>query len=190
MLMEELTGGNEYFIYVGALHARKNIDRMLRAFNQFKEETQSATKFIIVGEKLWSRHLTKSEIENLKHAKDIIFIGHLPIDRLTKIVGGAKALVLVSYFEGFGIPLVEAMRAGTAIICGNRTALPEVVGDAAILVDPYSISDIAYGLQKMDENEELRESLVQSGLSRSHNFSWDDSAEIIWEVIADILKKV
>jgi len=183
MMTTELTKGDEYFVYVGALHARKNIGRMLRAFESFKEETGSETKFIIVGEKLWSKQLNEEDFTDLHHAKDIQFIGHQPIDKLVKIVASAKALILVSYFEGFGIPLVEAMRSGTAIVCGNQTSLPEVAGDVGVLVNPFSIDDIAKGMRKIDENDELRTSLEEAGLSRARQFDWDDSAQTIWDVI-------
>lgn len=183
LMMTELAGGDEYFIYVGALHARKNIGLMLRAFEQFKEDSGSETKFIIVGEKLWSKQLNEEEFSGLRHAKDIQFVGHQPIERLTKMVAAAKALILVSYFEGFGIPLVEAMRSGTAVVCGNKTSLPEVAGDAGILVDPFSVDDISAGMQKMDENDELRLSLEEAGLQRAEKFNWDESARKIWKVI-------
>jgi glycosyltransferase involved in cell wall biosynthesis len=189
MVQAEFADSEDYFVYVGALHARKNISRMLRAFNQFKKQTNSPMKFVIVGERLWNSQLKWGDFEELEFAEDVNFTGHLPIEKLSKVVASAKALVLVSYFEGFGIPVVEAMRAGTAVVCGNKTSLPEVAGNAAVLVDPYSIDDIAYGLQRIDENEDLRESLIQAGLVRATEFDWDKSADIIWSVLSDLHKR-
>ena len=185
----ELTGGTEYFIYVGALHARKNIERMIKAFDLFKQKSQSKTKLVIVGEKLWANQPVERTFEELASKNDILFTGHLAIEKLCNYVAASKALVLVSYFEGFGIPLVEAMRAQTAILCGNKTSLPEVAGDAAVLVDPFSEDSIKDGFLELDSNKTLRQQLIKNGIQRVDNFSWDKSAKIIWSVIEKELKQ-
>lgn len=179
------THGTSYFVYVGAIHKRKNINRLIKAFQLFKRNTKSNTKLLIVGENLWS-----NESKFDKQLKsDILFTGHVKIDELSKIVGSAKALCLVSYFEGFGIPLVEAMQAGVPLIAGNKTALPEISGDAAILVDPFSVEDIANGLFQLDRDESLRKGLIEKGLARSKSFNWQKSADLIWCEIDRLTKK-
>lgn len=184
------TNGKPYFIFVGALHPRKNIDRLLSAFNQFKADTNSETQLLIVGEKLWKNKPFQEKLNLLDHRNAVHFSGHVNLSELVKLTAAARAMAFVSYFEGFGIPLVEAMQAGTPIVCGNKTALPEVVGDAALLVDPFSIAEIANGLKRIDEDEALREELTEKGYSRSKAFSWDRSAEIIWEVIESVHTKL
>lgn len=176
------SNGQDYFIYVGALHARKNIQRLFKAFDEFKTQTKSVTKLIVVGENLWQKK-DESKSNTLSHETDIIFTGHLKIEELVKVMAAAKALTLVSYFEGFGIPLVEAMRCGTPIITSNITALPEVAGKSALLVDPFNVSEIAMAMQKIDGDVDLCNTLSKKGLERSKEFSWDKSASIIWEVI-------
>ena len=180
-------GNSDYFVYVGALHARKNTERLLQAFDQFKTTTSSGLKLIIVGEKLFKSEKDSSDFDNLKHKNDVIFTGHLPIENVVKIVASAKGLVLVSYFEGFGIPLVEAMRCGTPVITSNVTSLPEVAGDCGLIVDPFKVNDIAQAMETLISDKELQKSLSEKGLERSKLFSWQKSSEIIWKEIDRLL---
>ncbi|MEX1003028.1 MAG: glycosyltransferase family 1 protein [Crocinitomicaceae bacterium] len=180
---EKFAGGQEYFVFVGALHPRKNVNRLFEAFDQFKKESNSKTHLVIVGEKLWKDQSVEEAYEKMQFKNEVHFTGHLPLERLAKAVGGAKALVFPSYFEGFGIPLVEAMKADCPILCGNLTALPEIAGDAAILINPYSVTDISSGLEKIDQDEALRKQLIEKGRERAKAFSWDTTAEKIWEVV-------
>lgn len=184
---QNLTDGKEYFIYVGALHARKNVSRLLQAFDQFKSSTDSDTELVIVGEKLWADKSLESVYDKMLHSSAVRFTGHLDIDLLSKYVGSAKALVLVSYFEGFGIPLVEAMRCGIPVLSGDLTSLPEVTGNAGITVDPFSVDEISEGLKKLDSDETLCKKFGEIGLERSKQFTWDRSAEIIWSVLQKYL---
>lgn len=177
-----------YFIFVGALHPRKNIDRLLLAFDSFKQKTQSDTQLLIVGAQLWKNKPFQEKLTQLKHQNAIHFSGHVDLKTLTQLMAGAKALAFVSYFEGFGIPLVEAMQAGTPILAGNKTALPEVVGDAGILVDPYSVEAISEGLTQLDQDKNLREALIAKGFERAQHYSWDNTAHIIWNEIEKVIK--
>jgi glycosyltransferase involved in cell wall biosynthesis len=180
-------GNSDYFVYVGALHARKNTERLLQAFDQFKTTISSDLKLIIVGEKLFKSEKDSSDFDNLKHKNDVIFTGHLPIENVVKIVASAKGLVLVSYFEGFGIPLVEAMRCGTPVITSNVTSLPEVAGDCGLIVDPFKVNDIAQAMETLISDKKLQKSLSEKGLERSKLFSWQKSSEIIWKEIDRLL---
>ena len=184
---QKYSNGRDYFVYVGALHARKNTDRLFQAFNQFKKESNSDLKLIVVGEKLWKADKDNAGFNELEYKDDIIFTGHLKIEELIKIVAAAKALTLVSYFEGFGIPLVEAMRCGTPIITSNTTSLPEVAGDCGLLVDPFDINDIAKAMTKLIEDKNLQSELSQKGLERAKLSSWNQSADIIWGEINTLL---
>ena len=99
-------------------------------------------------------------------------------------MASADALTYVPYFEGFGIPLVEAMKCGTPIICGNLTSLPEVAGDAAILCDPFSVEEIAEAMGKLLKDENIQSRLNEFGLKRSENFHWEKSADIVWQELS------
>ena len=184
---QKYTNGKDYFVYVGALHARKNTDRLFQAFDQFKKSSHSDLKLIVVGEKLWKSDQENSGFNTLDHKNDIIFTGHLKIEELIQIVATARALTLVSYFEGFGIPLVEAMRCGTPIITSNNTSLPEVAGECALLVDPFDINDISNAMTTLITDLSLQSKLSQKGLERAKLFSWDQSADIIWREINKLL---
>jgi glycosyltransferase involved in cell wall biosynthesis len=101
-------------------------------------------------------------------------------------MGAAHTFIYVPYFEGFGIPLVEAMRCGIPIIAGNKTALPEVAGDAALLVDPHNVQDIATKMQELATNEMIHAALSEKSYARSALFSWDNSAALVWQIIEDV----
>jgi len=193
-IKDKYTNGNPFFVYVGALHARKNTDRLFTAFNNYKINLAKTHptlnyKLIVIGEKLWSSEATSTHFENLDYKADIIFTGHLPITELVNIVGSARALTLVSYFEGFGIPLVEAMRCGVPVITSNVTSLPEVAGDCGVLVDPFDINSIEEALLSLTVDDDLHTNLSKKSIDRAKLFSWDKSASIIWDVIEKYLKK-
>ena len=179
----QYASGSEYFVFVGALHPRKNVNRLFEAFDKFKYKSGSKIKLLIIGEKLWRDKGLESAYNIMASKEDVLFTGHLSLEKLTKAVGGAKALVFPSYFEGFGIPLVEAMKASCPIICGNKTALPEVAGDAALLIDPFSVDELSDALFEMDSNEAFRDELIAKGQERSKLYSWDFTADKIWEVV-------
>lgn len=180
---DKFSDGQEYFLFVGALHPRKNLKRLAQAYDQFRKSGTSTTKLVVVGTPLWRNDETKAIFDSLQFREDIIFTGHLSIEQLANVTASAKAMVFVSYFEGFGIPLVEAMQSACPIIAGNKTALPEIAGDAALLVDPFNIDEISEALMTLDQNAEMREELIEKGLERSKDFSWDKTAEIISKVL-------
>jgi len=184
-IRKEYTGGKPYFICVGALHPRKNINRLLLAFDTFKTETDSEVKLLIVGAPLFKGSGPYETLDKLTHQSAVHFSGHVDFNQLTLLMGSALALTFVSYFEGFGIPMVEAMRAETPILAGKLTSLPEVGGDAAIYVDPFDIASIKDGLIRIATDEDLRNKLIESGRERAKNFTWDRSAAIIWNTIID-----
>lgn len=186
-IKEKYTQGNDFFIYVGALHPRKNLSRLLAAYDAFKTETNSETQLLIVGAPLWKNKTFSTQFDQVKHKSSIHFSGHVNIDVLTELMGSAKALTFVSYFEGFGIPIIEAFKAGTPVLSGNLTSLPEVAGEAALYVDPYSISSIKDGLVRMDSDHALRDELIAAGHERSIQFSWDKTAALIWEALKRFL---
>jgi glycosyltransferase involved in cell wall biosynthesis len=179
------SNGKPYFLFVGAIHPRKNVKRLIEAFIQFKKGSQLDIQLVIVGASLWkNKSLNISISEEI--SSQIHFTGHLPIQELAKVMGSAFSLTYVPYFEGFGIPLVEAMKCGVPILSGNKTSLPEVAGDAALYCDPFDIQDIVEKMQEISASESLRENLKQKGLERSKLFSWDKAAEIVWEEISTI----
>lgn len=178
--------GQPYFLFVGALHPRKNVRRLIDAFSKLKEE-EHPYDLVIVGTELWGSALADVQIpESIK--QHIHFTGHLSKEELAKVMGAASIFTFVPYFEGFGIPLVEAMKCGVPIIAGDRTSLPEVAGDAALYCNPFDIEDIYNKMKSLSNNEELQQDLTKKGLDRAQLFSWDKTSERVWNVIEQEIK--
>jgi glycosyltransferase involved in cell wall biosynthesis len=182
------TKGKPYFIVVGSVHPRKNLQRVIPAFVQFKKATGSDAKLVVVGEKFWSDKQLKKILDDARKNTDIVFTGHVGIADLAELVGGAFSSVYASTFEGFGIPIVEAFACHVPVITSNVTSMPEVAGDAALLVDPMHVSDIAEAMIRMWENESLRKQLVEKGKKKVEEYSWEKTAELLWQSIEKILR--
>ncbi len=183
VIREKYAKGKNYLLFVGALHPRKNLKRLIAAYRNLRESDPTFDyELVIVGEALWKRSGYDLEIED-QTKSHIHFTGHLSLEELAQVMASASVFTFVPYFEGFGIPLVEAMRCGTPILSGNLTSLPEVAGDAALYCDPLDVDDITNKLQEICSNDALRNELSQKGLKRSKQFSWDQSAEKVWEVL-------
>lgn len=182
LVRDKYTNGNQYFMFVGSLHPRKNLARLFPAFDIFKEKTKSDMKLLVVGEKRWWTEQIQAAFNSMKHKDDVIFVGHLAMDELNKVTATAFASVYVSYFEGFGIPVIEAYRCDVPVITSNVTSMPEVAADAALLVDPFDIESIANAMIEI-QDENVRKSLIEKGRIRKDDFSWDKTAEGWWDVI-------
>lgn len=177
--------GNPYFVFVGSLHPRKNLCNLLKAFDAYKESDKSNTQLVVVGAKLFKANSIFKAYNHMTFKEDVHFVGHLFESNLHKVLASAKALAFVSFFEGFGIPIVEAFACQTPIITSNTSSMPEVAGDAALLVNPYKVKEIEQALKKMDD-EKIRADLVQKGNIQKLNFSWQKTADLMWENIESL----
>ena len=184
----KLSGGFPYFVYVGSLNQRKNVEGMLRAFDIYKERSGSNMRLLIVGECMWSMSSIDHELEHMRHADDVLFLGRLQPVELSRVVASAHALILVSFLEGFGVPLIEAMNCDVPVITSNCTSMPEVAGDAGLLVNPHSDDDIANAMARMADDTELRARLIANAKIQRSKFSWDKSAADLWNNIERMLK--
>lgn len=173
--------GSDYFICVGSLHPRKNIARLLLAFDHLLERHPGDLRLVIVGERFWWDPRMEQAWEQVKHKDRIRFTGRLGQDKLAEALGGAMALVFVSYFEGFGIPVAEAMRCGVPVLAAESTALPEVAGSAAHYCDPFSVQDITRAMHDLWTDGELREQLGRKGLERAGRYTWERAATDLWK---------
>ena len=124
----------------------------------------------------------------MNHKDEVIFTGRLETDELCKVVGASECLVYIPHFEGFGIPLLEAMYAETAIISGDTTSLPEVVGDAALICSPTDYNKVAENMYMIVSNDELRNSLIEKGRAQRQKFSWQLTSERLWMCIENAIK--
>ena len=184
-----VTGGSPYFVCVGSLHPRKNIARLLQAFDRFAERTPDA-RLVIVGEAFWWDARMKAAWDGMRHTDRVTFTGRLEQKELHGTLGAALALVFVAYFEGFGIPVAEAMRCGVPVIAANATSLPEVAGDAALYRDPFDVDDIARAMERMWADGALREKLSKDGLERAKRYTWDRTAQGVWNSLERLVREL
>ncbi len=178
---KKIAGGKNYFVCVGSILPRKNILSLVKAFALFKKESGSDLKLIIAGRQFWGITIIFNDVKLNNLGTEVIFTGGLPDTELANVLGAATVLTFVPYYEGFGIPLIEAMQAEVPIITSNVTSLPEVAGDAAIYVDPLNIEEIKNAMLKIYKNEALQNELVEKGKKQKLNFSWEKSADLLWE---------
>ncbi len=186
---EKYSKSRDFFVFIGALNPRKNLSNLFKAFDIFKEQNKTDIKLLIVGEKMYWSGEIKDTFEAMKFKEDIIFTGRLEPEELHKVVGSAMALTYVSIFEGFGIPIVEAWYAETPVITSNVTSMPEIAGDAAIIIDPFKPQSIAEGLKSITFDENLREELIEKGKKRRLEFSWQKTADNLWSSIEKTLNQ-
>ncbi len=187
-IRREYSEGLPYFIFIGSLHPRKNLVNLFRAFDLFKKSNPSDVKLLIVGAKKWWTRDIDLAFNRMVFSDDVIFTGRLNISELSKVLGAAIALTYVSYFEGFGIPIIEAFRCDVPVITSNVTSMPEVAGDAALLVDPFDPESIAEALYKAYQYESIREELIFRGHRRKDMFSWQHTANRLWESMVKAAK--
>jgi glycosyltransferase involved in cell wall biosynthesis len=189
-IREKYTGGASYFLYVGALHPRKNIANLLRAFDVFKRRNPGQEKLLVVGGEMHKTSEIFDILEKLPFNKDILFTGRLSETELVKVYGAALALTYVPYFEGFGMPIIEAMSAGIPVICSNSTSMPEVGGDAVLYADPSSVDQIAGAMIKIATDPDLRADLTKRGFEQKKKFSWDETSRLLWKSIEQIMNPI
>jgi glycosyltransferase involved in cell wall biosynthesis len=181
-----------YIIYAGSERPRKNLGRLLEAFARIKKDFPEL-KFVKVGLDAEGgsanfRTLTLRKIKELGLEREVIFTEQLEDEELAKYYSGALLLAYPSLYEGFGFPPLEAMACGCPAIVSNVTSLPEVIGDAGILFDPYNIDEIAQAMRKIIEDEKLREKLMKKGFEQVRKFNWDETAERTYKLCKKLLK--
>jgi glycosyltransferase involved in cell wall biosynthesis len=182
---EQYSDACPFFFYAGAIHPRKNVHRMIRAFDQFKKATNSDAKLLLAGRFAWQTGAVRTAWEQTQHRDDIKFLGYVGEEELPRLTAAAIALVYVSISEGFGLPLVEAMSCDTPVLTSNTSCLPEVAGEAALLVDPFVENDIAMGMEKLYRDKELVQDLIEKGRIQRKQFSWDKAAEEIYAILKE-----
>ncbi|MEM7161407.1 MAG: glycosyltransferase family 1 protein [Bacteroidota bacterium] len=176
-----------YFIYVGTLHPRKNSERMLRAFDQFIDQSNSNLGFKLVGRRMGKGSAIERVQASLKHKDRIEFLGYQSEERLAQLMADAEAMIYVPLFEGFGLPVLEAFQNNVPLICSNNSSLPEVAGNAALMVDAEDEHQLIEAMNRISSDESLRKELIQKGSEQVKKFSWDEAAQKTWKVIETCL---
>ena len=180
---QKFSHGNEYFFFIGTLHPRKNLVNLFKAFDQFKKTDSKGIKLVLAGARMWWTDEIRLAYEGMEHRDDVIFTGRVTDKELAALMASALALTYVSYFEGFGIPILEAFHCDTPVITSNVTSMPEVAGNAAVLIDPFSLTSIADSMQKVASDEAFREKLIVEGRKQRQKFSWEQTAESLWKCV-------
>lgn len=180
---KEFSGGRPYFLFVGSIHPRKNICGLLHAYEQFRKQHDSHVKLVIAGKKTWWTPEMEETLTVHPFKKDIILTGAVEEDDLHRLMASALALVYIPHYEGFGIPILEAMQSGVPVITSNVTSLPEVAGDAGLVVEHGNIKATAEAMMHVSESVQLRNRLIESGLKRASEFNWDHSSKEMWNNI-------
>jgi glycosyltransferase involved in cell wall biosynthesis len=174
----------DYILAVGSIQPRKNLTRLVEAYAGLrrKRSQDKLPRLVVVGKKAWLYEETLRAVEAGGVGADVTFTGYAPEADLPALYSGALCFVYPSYFEGFGLPPLEAMRCGAPVVAGDRTSLPEVVGDAGLLVNPFDVEEIAAALARLIDDQQLRATLSARGLARAQQFDWRETARLTLEV--------
>ena len=179
------TEGKEYFLYTGAIHPRKNLMTLLKAFSAFKKRQQTNMKLILTGRLAWKYGSFTESMKTYKYRNDVIMTGYVQEEELVKITGAAYGLIYPSLFEGFGVPVLEAMQCDVPVITSAASPMQEIAKDAALYADANSFTDIADKMMLLYKDENLRKQLIEKGRQTARQYSWDKTADLLW---ASILK--
>lgn len=188
-VLEKLTIPTPYILYVGSLEPRKNLLRLLQAYACLRQEVTPWHLVIVGAKNFWKNAPVVETVENLGLKPWVHFTGFVEEEDLPALYNGADLFVFPSLYEGFGLPPLEAMACGTPVVTSNTSSLPEVVGDAAIMVDPYDVDAISEAMARVLSDPALAEDLRQRGLLQAEQFSWQKMAEETIEVYKKVLKQ-
>jgi glycosyltransferase involved in cell wall biosynthesis len=177
---------DEFVLYAGNVKPHKNLERLIQAFNLVRKRGLDHLKLVLIGDEISKYAALRRAVHQHQLHKYVRFLGYLPEETLAVMYRLAGVFVFPSLYEGFGLPPLEAMASGTPVVTSNLSSLPEVAGDAAVLVDPYDPAAIADGIEQVLTNEELRRDLRRKGLARASQFSWEQSVRRVREIYAEV----
>lgn len=187
-IRQRFTDGHPFVIFISTILKRKNLANLLLAFDKVKEDKGNEDlKLVVVGSRVWWQDELESAWNGMKHQSDVIFPGRVEPNDLSALLSAAEMLVYPSYFEGFGIPILEAMYAETAVIASRTTSMPEVGGDAVLYIDPTDIDDIAHAISRL-RNKTLRQEFIEKGRLQRQKFSWEITANLLWDSMMKTIK--
>ena len=176
---------DEFVLYAGNVKPHKNLERLIQAFDLVRKRGLPNLKLVLIGDDISKYAALRRAVHSHQLHKYVRFLGYLPEETLAVMYRLAAVFVFPSLYEGFGLPPLEAMASGTPVVTSNVSSLPEVAGDAAILVDPYNPQAIADGIERVLCDESLRRELRMKGLARARQFSWEDSVRRVREIYGE-----
>ncbi len=166
----------DFILFVSTIEPRKNLPTLLKAYRQLLDSYKADAKLAVVGRRGWLSEEVFTLVDELKLTSDVLFLGRVPVEDLLHLYNTAQLLVQPSFYEGFGLPPLEAMACGTPVVVSNVSSLPEVVGDAGLLVDPEDVLELTVAIWRVLTDEALRAELIAKGLKRAQCFSWEKTA--------------
>jgi glycosyltransferase involved in cell wall biosynthesis len=175
-----------FVLYVGNIKPHKNLVRLIEAFDQLRQRGFDDMKLLIIGDEISKLPALRRAVHTHKLHKHVRFLGYLPDETLAVLYRLAAVFVFPSLYEGFGLPPLEAMACGTPVVTSNVSSLPEVTGDAAVLVDPYDVESIVAGIERVLTDPDLRERLKARGIARAREFSWEQSVARTRELYLEV----
>ena len=178
---------HSYLLYVGNIKPHKNLERLIEAFHLVRQQGRSELELIIIGDEISKLQSLRRAVHKYDIHRYVRFFGYVPDKTLAVLYRLAALFVFPSLYEGFGLPPLEAMASGTPVVTSNLSSLPEVVGDAAILVDPYKAESIADGIITVLRSTHLRDELSRRGLERVKEFSWARSVHRVREIYGEVV---
>ena len=183
-----LTAGAPYFVAVGSVHPRKNVDGLVRAFDLFCASAPEEHHLVIAGRLAWQTEAVERALATSPNRDRIHVTGFVSDERLGELIGAAMALCLVSRFEGFGVPILEAYACGLPVVVSDRSSLPEVAGPGGFTVDPDDDADIARALTRLASDGALREVLAKAGRRHAEQYTWARAGEALRDAVLGVLR--
>src|SRR5437867_6214021 len=177
---------DEFVLYAGNVKPHKNLERLIVAFDQVRKRGLGHLKLVLIGDEISRYAALRRAVHQHQLHKHVRFLGYLPEETLAVMYRLAGLFVFPSLYEGFGLPPLEAMASGTPVVTSNVSSLPEVAGDAAILVDPYDPTAIADGIERVLTDADVRRDLRNRGLARARQFSWEQSVRRVHDIYREI----
>ena len=177
----------KYFLHVGTFQPRKNVASLITAYDLFRNKSKEKILLVLTGDKGWKSDAMFDAYDASPYKADIIILGYQNNDALSMLLSGAYALFLVSLFEGFGLPIIEAQKCGCPVVTSQISSMPEASGGAALLVDPGSVDSISSAMEIISENTDRREKLIKAGYENAAKYNWETTAANFWRLIEEII---
>ena len=182
-IKEEYADGCEFFLFTGSIHPRKNLLNTLKAFSLFKKWQQSNMKLLVAGRLAWQYDEVLKKLKTFKYRNDVVLLDYVDENELANIMASAYGVLYPSFWEGFGVPVLEAMQSGVPVVTGNQSSMPEIGGSAALYANAADADSIAKQMLALYKDESLRKKLIETGKQQASTFSWDNTAALMWQTI-------
>jgi len=188
-IKEEFANGCEYFVFIGGIHPKDNLMNLLKAFSIFKKWQKTNMKLLVAGRSTPQVNDTIEKLKTFKYRNEVKMLGYLPEDTLAKVVAAAYAMVYPVFFEGFAVTIGEAMQCEVPVITSDKSSMREIGGEAALYADPSNTEEIAAQMKTIFKDEQLRSKLIDLGKVQVQNFSWEKTAQLMWQSIQHAVSK-